>query len=164
MKKHIIFTGALLLAGALTGEVMATCNTGTRVTNLAGTSGLLVGNTACDGSSGNWNAQEFHSGTSGVLNNLIDWKHGTLSTDPTAPVGTWSVTNDGSANATVTYAYVSGAFPASPGIPGSTGSPGATSTYTYSVWDAGSQKYDFCSDDTTLVTTVTIRSGQAACP
>jgi len=151
--KRIIVPGVLLLMG-VTGEVLAVCNSGgTRVSDLAGASGLLKGNTVCDGAAGNWNAQEQHRDASGSVKNLWDYKHGTDTSDPTAPIGTWRVDNDGGSNATVTYGYYK-----------NTNNPGdGTNDHTYSVWNMGAGSYDFCSNDTTKVATVSVKSGLVGC-
>ena len=151
--KRIIFTSVLLLMGVI-GEASAICNTGVRVQNLAGASGLLKGNTVCDGATSNWKAQEQHRDNSGGVRNLWDYKHGAADiSDPTAPIGTWSVNNDGEANAMVAYGYYI-----------NTNNPGDGITpYTYSVWNMGAGNYDFCSTDTTRITAVTVLSGQVGC-
>ena len=69
--KRIILTSVLLLMGAAE-ESMAACVNDvpacyTQVTNLTS---LLPGKTVCNGSSGNWNGQEWHSGSSGQAKNL----------------------------------------------------------------------------------------------
>ncbi|MDD2658798.1 MAG: hypothetical protein PHY54_03835 [Methylococcales bacterium] len=145
--KRIILTNVLLLMGVI-GEAMAACAVDvnnscyTQVTNLAG---LLTGNTVCDGSSGNWKGQEWHSGSAGEL---IDYKHGPSSTnDPSAKIGEWSA-----AGGTVTYGYFK-----------DTNNPAAgTATYSYTVWQKADGTYDFCNGGA-LVTNVTIQTGQGAC-
>lgn len=63
----------------------------------------VSGKTACVGTPGNWESQEFHGGDSGVLNNLIDYKLGPgHSIDPQGPVGTWTYNQS---SATITYTY-----------------------------------------------------------
>jgi len=75
MKRMLGMSALFVLSVA--GEAMADCNS-TRVLDLTA---LLKGNTVCVGGGGSWNAQEFHDGTSGTANNLIDWHHGPR--DPT---------------------------------------------------------------------------------
>ena len=147
--KRIILTSVLLLMGVM-GEAMAACADNaticyTQVTNLPT---FLPDKTVCDGSPGNWKGQEWHSKSSGLAKNLIDYKHGPSSTnDPTAPVGEWSISGD-----TVTYGYYK-----------ETNSPGAgTVPYSYKVWNKGDGTYDFCNGGA-LVTNVTIQTGQGAC-
>jgi len=147
--KRIILPSVLLLMG-VTGEAMAACaedlpNCYTQVTDLTG---FLPNKTVCDGSSGNWNGQEWHSGSSGQVKNLIDYKHGSSSTnDPTAPIGTWSISG-----VTVTYGYYN-----------DTNNPAAgTVNYSNQVWQKKDGTYDFC-DGNTLKANVTIQTGQGAC-
>jgi hypothetical protein len=145
--KRIILTNVLLLLGVI-GEAMAACAVDpndscyTQVTNLAG---LLQNNTVCDGSSGNWKGQEWHSGSAGEL---IDYKHGASSTnDPTAKIGEWSASGN-----VVNYGYYN-----------DTNNPAAGSaTYSYTVWQKSDGTYDFCNGGA-LVTNVTIQTGQGAC-
>lgn len=149
--KRIILTSVLLLMGAAE-ESMAACVNDvpacyTQVTNLTS---LLPGKTVCNGSSGNWNGQEWHSGSSGQAKNLIDYKHGPSSTnDPAAPIGHWAISG-----ATVAYGYYQ-----EPNNPGA-----GTVSSSYKVWQKADGTYDFCDSNTsTLVTNVTVQSGQGAC-
>lgn len=143
MMKHIIFTGALLLASAMAGEAMAGasgCSTN-QVTN--GTlSALLTNSTVCEvagdaaaaGPDKNWGVQEEHHGGG----ELWDYKRGPLSTiDPPTKIGTWSEANGGP-NTVVSYTYIGG------------GGPGS-----YKVYNNLDGTYDFCSG-TTRVATVTV--------
>jgi len=132
MMKHIIFTGTLLLASAVTGEAMAVCS-GTQVTGPALTT-LLQSTMVCKSNGVDWEWQEYHSGSSGQANNLIDYKKGADPIDPTAPVGKWTIDEGAS---TVTYDY------------------GTGGSYVYTVHDnAGS--YIFCTAGTPIVTGATI--------
>jgi len=159
--KRIILPSVLLLMG-VTEEAMAACaedlpNCYTQVTDLTG---FLPNKTVCDGSSGNWNGQEWHSGSSGQAKNLIDYKEGrtppytnSLSNPnsnpygPSEPVGTWSISGD-----TVTYGYYN-----------DTNNPAAgTVNYSNQVWQKKDGTYDFC-DGNTLKANVTIQTGQGAC-
>lgn len=148
--KRIIVPGVLLLMG-VTGEVMAVCANEANIcyTQVTDLSGLLQGNTVCDGSPGNWKGQEWHENAA-PPKNLIDYKHGPSSTnDPTAPVGQWSISGD-----TVTYGYYK-----------DTNNPAAgTVNYSNKVWQKSDGTYDFCDGNTLqLVTNVTIQTGQGAC-
>jgi len=150
MKKHIIFSCALLLASAITGEAMADCST-TPVTNL---DTLLLGNTVCDATA-KYDTCAKHPGpgcivTMGIQeehlagSQLWDYKMGnTDPIDPRKQVGTWSVANncstDPSAPATVSYTY---------NVPGPA----------YKVYSTVDGNYDFC-DGTTKVASVTIIPG-----
>ena len=103
---------------------------------------LLTGNTVCVGTTGNWQAQEFHKNGG----SLIDWKQGAGSAiDPTAPVGTWSLTGTGAA-AIVNYNYTDG----------------GSSSYSYTVFDNGNNSYSFCSGGNVIVTG-NIKTGQTGC-
>jgi len=159
--KHIIFTAGLLLASALTGEVMADCATN-QVTNLGA---LLLNNTVCDATATydtrpkhpelgvvTMGIQEEHLGTS-TGGALWDYKKGDgHATDPRKKVGTWSLTSDGSTDATVGYIY--DAF----------GS--ATAAIPYKVYSTGGANYDFCTvGGGTPVASVTIIPGtNVGCP
>lgn len=102
---------------------------------------LLTGNTVCVGSAGNWQAQEFHKSGG----NLIDFKKGASDpVDPTALVGTWSITGTGTA-ARVNYTY------------------GAPPTYNNAVWDHSNGTYSFCNQLGTETPVIYIKSGQVGC-
>jgi hypothetical protein len=117
------------------------------VTNLTTTPGspislsnLLQGNTACVGSPGSWQAQEYHQSGG----DLIDWKLGLSDTvDPTSSVGSWSISGTG-ASTTVDYVY-------------------GPNTYHDKVWDHGNGTYSFC-DQGNNETVATIKPGQGPCP
>ncbi|WP_221065750.1 hypothetical protein [Methylomagnum ishizawai] len=101
---------------------------------------LLLGNTVCVGSSGNWQAQEFHQSGG----DLIDWKQGLNNpVDSTTSVGSWSITGTGTATRVV-YIY------------------GGT-TYTDAVYDLGGGQYLFCDQNGNTTTAIYIKSGQVAC-
>jgi hypothetical protein len=137
--KGIFFTSVFLLAG-VTGEAIAACS-GTQQTDL---NTLLSGNTICksDGSGG-WTWQEFHT-PGGGSNSLIDYKGGPgHATDPTEPVGSWSINSNNSTDATVTYDY------------------GTGGNYTYRVWGTG--PYSFCVGATETVAGATLKTGQGPC-
>ncbi len=118
---RIKIVGFSLLCG-LSGAVAADCNS-TALTQ-SELEGLLPGKTVCASYNGDqW--QEFHSGTSGGANNLIDYKKGKdHPVDPSEPVGSWSIGTDGK----VTYDYGSGG------------------KYSYTVHSNGGDSYSFCGD------------------
>ena len=134
--KAIIFMSVFLSVLA-TEEAMAVCPTVTSpvAVRSAALTTLLPGKMVCKRNTANtdWDWQEYHSGTSGAANNLIDYKKGSNPVDPTKPVGSWSIltqTVNRVTTATVTYNY------------------GTGGTYTYSVWAHGTGStatYDFCS-------------------
>jgi len=122
MMKYIIFTGAMVLASAVSGEALARCNQGqgwNRVHNLAAVltnNGATLGMTACS-NAGQGTQEEHHNG-----GNLYDFKCGPAGYPATSPgtacakpdidrrkqLGTWSVAVSGPANntrETVTYTY-----------------------------------------------------------
>ncbi|RIZ66990.1 MAG: hypothetical protein D0531_01595 [Methylococcales bacterium] len=104
---------------------------------------LLSGNTVCVGSTGNWQAQEYHKTPSGATDNLIDFHHGnTSTTDPIAPVGSWSIN---SINNTVSYTYHGG------------------SSYTNTVYDNGNGSYTFCDTNGNTTIVSAIKAGQVGC-
>lgn len=152
MMKQIFFTGAMLLTSALAGEALATCD-GILQQNLTT---LLSGNTVCDATATYDTSKPEHP-TSGIKvmgiqeehhgdGQLWDFKCGTTGnpsgcpnpdTDRRSQVGTWSVANDVSANATVSYNY--------PALSGP-----------YSVYFNGTN-YEFCTaPNAAPVATVTI--------
>lgn len=149
MMKHILFTGALFITSAMTGEAMAVCD-GTQVTDVSAPtlSGLLTGNSMCQTSPEV--AQEQHIG-GGVLQ---DYKLGPASptnqVDPTTTIGSWGVAGSG-ADTTVTYTYGSDSYnykvflaSGTLGVTGSTyefctnGVLKATATWRPGVGDTGS--------------------------
>jgi hypothetical protein len=141
--KRIIFTGVLLFA-SVAGEALAVCDTG----HVDGLNALLVGNTVCGSNVGNTEQyQEEHHGNATVgevVGALWDYKLGNGdAVDPRVPLGTWTLTNDSSSTATVTYLY-------NRWIPNATKGP-------FSVYkpDPLGTKYEFCSG-TTLERTATI--------
>lgn len=125
-------------AGTPTAPAVTTTD-GTAAVTL---SDLLSGNTVCVGSSGNWLAQEYHSGA--AAGPLIDWKRGAgHPVDPTKQVGSWSISGTGAATV-VNYTY------------GST-------TYSNAVWNHGDGTYSFCNNQG-VETVGRIKTGQGACP
>lgn len=128
---------SLSAAGSGQASPTAVTTDGTTVTTL---STLLSGNTVCVGSSGNWEAQEFHAANG----DLIDWKRGASHpVDPTKKVGTWSITGTGSAMR-VNYTY-------------------GSQTYSNAVWNHGDGTYSFCNNQGTE-TIGRMKTGQGACP
>lgn len=101
---------------------------------------LLTGNTVCVGSPGNWEAQEFHKSDG----NLIDYKKGPSDpVDPTASVGSWSISGTGAATR-VNYTY-------------------GTTTYNNAVWDHGDGTYSFCNQEGNETIPSAIKAGQTGC-
>lgn len=119
-------TAGFVLAG-LPLSSMATCAApSTQVNTKAALSALLTGNTACvpPVTQPTMDSQEQHL-AGGVL---FDYKRGPGSTtDPSAQVGTWSVTGIDGRGVYVTYDY------------------GGGKLYTYSVWNNNDGTYSFCS-------------------
>ena len=148
MKRLMVVTSIVSLAG-IAGAAVANC-TDNQVKNADITS-LVSGKTVCATQGGDkW--QEYHSGSSGANNNLIDWKKGTSDPiDPTTPVGSWSTTTNGN-NSSVIYNYGSGGI------------------YVYKVYaisptvapNAGN--YTYCGISSAPTLNVTIQAGQGPCP
>lgn len=124
---------------ATTGPAITVVTTqGTNGTTL---SALLTNNTVCVGSAGNWQAQEYHQSGG----NLIDFKKGASDpVDPTASVGSWSLSGTGTA-ARVNYNY------------------GVAPIYNNAVWDHGNGTYSFCNQLGTETPVIYIKSGQVGC-
>ncbi len=148
---------ACLLVVPPIGEVAAqtsndACAAGARVSG--GTGGvntletLLASKTVCYRTAGStdWTWQEYHATPNGGANNLIDYKRGAgHPTDPTKPVGSWSVGSG--ANAAVRYSYTGGA------------------SYTFIVCDLGAGSYRFQgTGGASTVTPATLKSGSGPCP
>lgn len=131
--RRIIFMGVMLFAISIGSQAMAACSEGngwTQVTSLVSTltgNGLSLGMTAC--SSTGQGTQEEHHYTGGTSGELWDYKCGnagaapvpnTVCAKPGADVrsklGTWSVANDVSTNATVTYHYTAFGNDTSPAL------------------------------------------------
>ena len=146
--RHII-TGTLVLASVMTGEAMARCNNGqgwSRVTALLSTltnNNATLGMTACS-LAGQGTQEEHHANF-----DLFDYKCGTTEgstlpgtacekpdTDRRKKLGTWSVVNDNSNSATVSYSYT--AF-------------GSDTSGPFRVFVNGST-YDFCNGNTSVGT------------
>ena len=159
MMKYIIFTGTLLLTSAMTGEAMANCAAGggwTRVSALVArlNGGLSLGKTACS-LAGQGTQEEHHAG-----GELWDYKLGNTgpgTVDPRKKIGTWSVSNNGSDNATVTYNYDAIGGPVTSGPYAVYRNGPVTNTTTL---------YDFCSSSTSVGTfTLIVTSGTSrVCP
>lgn len=138
-----------IFTSATSGNVpdIAVTTTGTMPTvvttqggGLPSISTLLTGNTVCVGSPGNWEAQEFHKSDG----NLIDYKKGPSDpVDPTATVGSWSITGTGAATR-VNYTY-------------------GTTTYNNAVWDHGDGTYSFCNQSGNETIPSAIKAGQTGC-
>lgn len=145
--KRLIIASVVLLAG-ISGEAMAVdCSSNTRITNAALTA-LIQGKTVC-ATLGAEKWQEYHSGSSGGANNLIDYKKGPgHAVDPTGPVGSWSTSGTG-VNSRVNYNY------------------GPGQVYSYEVHGASTfvngATYTFCGDSAAPTLDVTLRSGQVSC-
>ena len=154
MMKHIIFISALVLASSMTGEAMADCSTN-QVTNLGP---LLLNKTVCDATA-TYDTCAKHPGPGCIVQmgmqeehrgdgTLWDYKKGSTDPiDPTTQVGTWTVANDNSVNATVSYIYVG---------------PPATTPIPYKVYSTGTG-YDFCTVGGSPVASVTLTGIGSGC-
>jgi hypothetical protein len=162
MVKHLPFTALILLATLNSGHAVARCNNGqswSRVQNLVATltnGGGSLGMTACS-SAGQGTQEEHHA--NGELWDYKCGNPGNFSTtcakpavDPRRQLGTWSVQQDGTPNATVTYDYT--AFGNASVGPLSVFRDGTTSTY------------DFCDGNTSVgIFTLTPTTGTSrVCP
>jgi hypothetical protein len=137
MMKHIIFTGALLLTSAMTGEAIAACGDVPNQVTDAALPTLLANHTVCDATA-KYDTCTKHPGPNCVVQmgiqeehraggQLWDYKRGATNTiDPTTQVGNWSVSGSG-ANTVVNYTYLGG------------GGPGS-----YTVFNNNDGSYDFC--------------------
>jgi hypothetical protein len=158
MMKHIIFTGALLLASAVTGEAMADCSTNQVVNVTSGAQNLttlLTDHTVCDATA-KYDTSIKHPGTGGLVvmgiqeehradGQLWDFKKGPSNpVDPTTQVGTWSVAG-ADVNTEVTYFY------------------GATQSGPYKVYSTGASSYDFCSGTTQVASVTVVNSIGVGC-
>ena len=121
MRKDMIFTGTLLLAGVMSGEAMAICDGSPPYTTaVTDTASLFSGKTICATATvGGEQWHEYHNPASNVLEKIGD---GTA-VDPNVAVGTWSTTP-----AHVSYTYTDDG-----------GSP-----YSYSVYTDGSGGVELC--------------------
>lgn len=145
--KRLMITSLVLLAG-ISGEAMAVdCSPSTRITDAA-LATLIQGKTVC-ATQGAEKWQEYHSGSSGVANNLIDYKKGPgHAIDPTGPVGMWITTARGPYSRVI-YNYGSGGMPTYEVHGANIYSDGAT--------------YTFCGDSSAPTLDVILRSGQVSC-
>jgi len=142
MKKFAVM-GAVALA-FVSGQAAAVCSetAGWKKMNATGSGGSLAlstlgGKTVCVGAPPTWDAQEFHSGTTG--GDLIDYKRGPgHPVDPTGKVGTWSIVGN-----QINYNY------------------GPAANYTYDVYEKNGA-YSFCVGASEKAA-ATIRTGQVGC-
>lgn len=139
----VTFTSASV--GAFTLSVSPGSGNASITASTTGVSGSIAstfgGKTVCVGSGGNWNNQEFHSGSGGGP--IIDWKKGPSDpADPTKTIGAWSISGN-----TIIYNY---------------NGP----TFTYSIWKQTNGSYDFCNGSATMVNVpaAQVLTGQVACP
>ncbi len=93
--KSIIIKSVILLAGTAAftqtlAQATLACDSGDSIVSAS----EVIGNTVCVGSAGNWEGQEWHSGSTGVADNLIDFKGGSNPTNKSEPVGSWSNTGN----------------------------------------------------------------------
>jgi len=153
MAKHLPFTGLILLATLNSGHAIADCtpppgSSWVRVQNLIRTltnGGAPLGMTACSMPGQEPTAQEEHhyAGPPSTGGELWDYKCGNSSSldsvsptcpkpavDPRRQLGTWSVQNNRTDGATVTYDYT--AFGNAPGRP--------LKVFRYGT----TRRYDFC--------------------
>ena len=143
--KTFVVMGAFALA-VVSGQAAAACSEGAgwKKMNAAGSGGSLAlstlgGKTVCVGAAPTWDAQEFHQTPSGAANNLIDFKRGPgHATDPTGPVGKWTLVGD-----QINYNY------------------GTGGNYTYDVYEKNGD-YSFCVGANERAA-ATIRTGQVGC-
>jgi hypothetical protein len=146
MVKHLPFTALILLATLNSGHAVARCNNGqswSRVQNLVATltnGGGSLGMTACS-SAGQGTQEEHHA--NGELWDYKCGNPGNFSTtcakpavDPRRQLGTWSVQNNRTDHATVTYDYT--AFGNAPGRP--------LKVFRYRT----TRRYDFCDADSSV--------------
>jgi hypothetical protein len=147
MKLIILISSLLLLNTLITEAQTATCSAAlspaaVQVLNPALIT-LLQGNTVCAGNIGNWQAQEYHKAPSDTMDNLIDYHQGTNTSDPTSPIGSWSISIP---NNTVNYTYHEG------------------SNYTNTLYNNGDGTYTFCDQfSNTATKAIAIKIGQVAC-
>lgn len=140
----ISFAMSAVVLAFVSGQASAACaeGAGWKQMNAAGSGGslalsTLAGKTVCVGSAPTWDAQEFHSGTTG--GDLIDYKRGPgHPIDPTGKVGTWSIAGN-----QINHNY------------------GPAANYTYDVYEK-TGAYSFCVG-TSEKAAATIRNGQVGC-
>lgn len=89
MRYKIVFLALILISvNAESQTATPSCNIGDTV--ISATS--VINHTVCVPlTGGGWEGQEYHSGSTGTPNNLIDYKEGGSKSEP---VGTWSNDND----------------------------------------------------------------------
>jgi hypothetical protein len=147
MKKLLLAASVGVALTTIAGQALAVCTGNTRVASVAALTTLLQNRTVCVPAvtvpTMTW--QEFHSGTSGVNNNLIDFKRGPgHAVDPSEPVGTWTISgNSGGQQAVVNHNY------------------GAGGSFTYQVFDNGNTTFSFCNGANEFV--ARIFTGNGAC-
>ena len=112
-------------AGASAVEVQGSATGGALST-------ALTGNMVCVGSAGNWRNQEYHASGGAVT----DFKKGSSDPkDPSAVIGTWSISNDA-----VVYNYTAGG------------------SYSYTIWQPVAGTLNFCNGGS-LVVQGTVKTG-----
>ena len=147
MKLIILISSLLLLNTLITKAQAATCSAAlppaaVQILNPSLTT-LLQGNTVCVGTIDNWQAQEYHKAPSGTIDNLIDYHQGSNISDPTSPIGSWSISIPDN---TVSYTYHEG------------------SNYTDTLYNNGDGTYTFCDQfSNTATKAIAIKIGQVAC-
>ena len=143
MKSLILAAAAGVVLAGLPAVSNAACTApSVRVNTKALMSTLLTGNTVCvpAATQPTMEAQELHQ-AGGVL---IDFKRGpTHPTDPTSPVGKWSVTGVDGRGVFVTYDY------------------GGGKIYTYAVWRNTDGTHSYCSANPEFK--ARIKTGGGAC-
>lgn len=96
MKNMILSSGMFLLVNVSQSFAQSAPSCGVGITPIPASD--IISHTVCVGagaSPGDWEAQEYHAGSSGSPNNLIDFKKGSSDpVDPTGPVGTWTNSGD----------------------------------------------------------------------
>jgi hypothetical protein len=125
--KPVIVAGAVLLAVGAAQAFACSAPTGAMNTSDVGTTLETGGRIACAGSPGNWENQEIH-----LTGTLSDYKKGASDpTDPTSPIGSYSITDDGHTFGIVSYTYSAGGSFAFYLVPESGTTAGAAGTYDF---------------------------------
>lgn len=130
--KLLVIASVLATAG-LAGNAFAAC-TGTALTGSQITA-ALSGKTVCVGTSGNWQAQEYHN-SNGTITEYARGPGDLV--DGSKDIGGWSVANN-----QITYSYTGG------------------SPYTFTVYQSGSN-FSFC-NGATEAASATVKATSSGC-
>ena len=139
--KHSVLACSLLAALlASAGQAQAACTGNTRISSVTTLSNLLGNKTVCFPATTvdpmTWQEKHVRVGAA-TTGALIDFKRGPgHPVDPSATVGTWTVTGSNGQNARVVHDY------------------GAGVTYSYSVHDNGDGTHSFCSTQPEIITAI----------